>query len=156
VPESILAGVKKMIDIIIEEIIEYITEDLGNEKRKINRIVNTINWDLKRLYPLSRKKYHEVLSKDIEKYRELIEQIKGIRDVYQKGLPFVINRTKGKKKIFTLRNMKLSSIEFYLSHNREEEALEIAKIDANHIREHYSERSYYRFKNDLKKLGIEI
>lgn len=145
-----------MIDIIIEEIIDYIKEDLGNEKRYLNNLANYINFDLKRLYPLRRKKYHEALSRDIVMYRDLIDQIKKIREIYQKGYPFVRNITKGEKKLFARNNMRLSTIKFCLSHDKKDEALELAKLDADYIRKYNSERSYYRFKKELKKLGLEI
>lgn len=103
--ESILASVRRMLDIIIEGIIEYITEELGNEKRKLKRLVEYIDFDLKRLYPVQRKKYHKYLSEDIKKFKNLVDEIKEIREIYQKGSPFVRNRTKGKKKQFTLINM---------------------------------------------------
>ena len=145
-----------MIDLIIEQTIDYITEELGNEKKELKRLVEWINFDLKKLYPLQRKKYHVYLSEEIKKYRGLIDKIKEIREIFQKGKPFSDNQTKGKLKQFTPINMRLSTLEYVLKHYGEERAKEEAKKDLKSFKSIYSERTYYRFKKRIKELGINI
>ena len=147
-----------MIDIIIEDIIGYITDDLNHEDRDFRNLIYFINNNMKRskrkTWSKEGKNFKELLIMDLIKYRGLIEQIKEIRDIYQKGKRFANNQTKGSIKQLTPINMRIHSIQFYLNQNNIEKAKEEAKFQLESIHRLYSERTYYRMKKRIKELGI--
>ena len=88
---------------------------------------------------------------------KLIDRLKEIRRVFQKGKPFTDNQTKGKRKQFTPINIRLSTIRFILDYKSKDRAIEEAKKDLEFFKRNYSERSYYRLKKRLKEdLALEI
>lgn len=147
-----------MIDIIIEDIIGYITDDLNHEDRDFRNLIYFINNNMKRskrkTWSKEGKNFKELLIMDLIKYRGLIEQIKEIRDIYQKGKRFANNQTKGSIKQLTPINMRIHSIQFYLNQNNIEKAKEEAKFQLESIHRLYSERTYYRMKARIKDMGV--
>ena len=140
---------------LLNKIIEFITDDIwlteadkneGDAKR-LGRITSWIE-----KYDLSLKYDQDGFF--LEQYKENIEKLKEIRDIYQRGVPFTKNNTKGYKKGTT--NLSMQILEGYMKHRTIEENQESALRLLETVKRTRSERTFYRYKKKIKELGIEI
>jgi len=135
-----------MIDIIIGNIIRYITSNIGLESEEIEERANK---DLKTLINYYFKDTIHTTTEGSKYFLESIETLKTIRRVYQKGKPFVQNLSKGKRKH---DNDRWYRVLLDLSQRDKKEAKEFASKHLQHIKEFKSERTWYRHKKRIKEI----
>lgn len=116
-------------------------------KKQLKRITSWIEkYDLTLKYDES--KFY------LKKYKEDIEELKKIRDIYQKGSLFIKNNTKGHKKGPTKLSMQI--LIGYMKYRTIEENQKSALRMLKEVKRTRSERTFYRYKKKIKELGIEI
>lgn len=138
---------------ILELIVDFITSDMGYSKVDIEYHAGK---DLTRMCEWIKnfdKSLKSGWSKfEFEEFRECLKKVIEIRNIYQKGRPFVENCKKGHKKGY--RNFTLKHIKLYM--NDLEKAQKVAKEHLEWTKKWKSERTYYRHKKAIKEIGIEI
>lgn len=141
---------------VLDKIIEYITDDIYiNEEDYIERKKK----ERKRLVDWIEKYYLNfkigISSYQLRKFRKNINKLKEIRKVYQEGLKFFKNKTKGFKKGY--RELFFTILQDEIKRGNLEYAKERAKHHLDYIKKYKSERTYYRHKKVLKEdLALEI
>lgn len=134
-----------MSETLIGYILNYISE---REERKKSSFKRLLKWVDRMTYDFSKT------AEDWEDYRKMFIKLKEIRNIYQKGKSFVNNQTKGKKKQSTPINQHLAILEFLLTHKGKNRAKEYIEKELKFFKDVYSERTYYRFKKEVKKLNL--
>lgn len=140
-----------MIKDSLKDIVRYITSNIGlnglEVEARANRELDSL---VKRYFRSS-----DFTSKeDNRDFLRLIRDLKKIREIYQKGKPFVKNQKRGKKK--GSPKIIYSLLKFHLKEGETEKAKERAKGHLDHIKEVRSKRTYYRHLKKIRELGIQI
>lgn len=151
----LLSVVRRMIE-TLDKIIQYIIDDIyfneedykNKEGKERERLVNWIE-----KHDLSFK--IGITPHELRRFRRNINKLKEIRKVYQQGLSFFKNKTKGFKKGY--RNLLFTLLQDEIKRGNIDYAKERAENHLDYIKKYKSERTYYRHKKILKEdLGIEI
>jgi len=151
-PKSVSNEEINMIEYIVEEIIDYIKDEIQKEHKLNGRLLV----EFKKVFDKENESNpQELIEMHLETFLEFIKEIKKIRKVYQRGKSFVNNHTKGRKKGFNFRWFSIlkSSVE------REGITPKIVNNVREHlifIRKYHSERTYYRHLKRVRELGILI
>jgi len=134
-----------MIETIVKDIIEYIIGHYGTEEHDFNRLIE---------YYFFVSKFNLPNEDQTKQMRENFLKIKEIREIYQKGKPFVKNQSKKQKKGINFRWYNF--LQMKLDRNELEEAKKEAIKHLEFIKKYQSERTYYRHKKKIRALGIPI
>jgi len=159
-PKPIIVSMEEnsMLDFIIEEIINFIKGDFGkkidSESHLLYWIKQAFNQETKYNTPESFYFNKELFDTKVKDFSNFFKEIKDIKHVYQKGMSFVHNNTRGKKKGFNFRYHQFLKIK--IERGEIEEAQKDAIEHLNRIKKYNSERTYYRHKKRIRDLGIEI
>lgn len=141
---------------ILEQIIEYLTDDIwfseeDYKERGNKAIKRLVDWIEK--YDLNFKV--GISPYQLRKFRKNINKLKEIRKVYQEGLKFYKNKTKGFKKGY--RELFFTLLQDEIKRGNIDYARERAIHHLEYIKKFKSERTYYRHKKILKEdLALEI
>jgi len=147
-------------DILIREIIEYLTEEISPERKARYKLVRWFKAEPDRelkseleLNILKKKERIDHYWEKITELKEAINELKQIKTSYQKAYVFFKNMQKGCKKGFNYRSNEYG-IKYSLNHNNRDKAIKEAKEHLEYVKKWRSERTYYREKKKLRELGI--
>ena len=121
-----------MIEIWMGNVMDYLKENI-NEEKAFNRLV-------RQYFRLSRS----TILMENENMRNFLLKLREMKRIIDNGSIFVKNHTKGEKKGFLSR---------WYDHV---EIMENPEVHLDFVKNHYSERTYYRHKKKLKELGLEL
>jgi len=140
---------------VLDKIISYITYDIymneqeyrERSEKELKRIVEWVEkWSID--FKVGISPY------ELRNFRKNINKLKEIRKVYQDGLPFFKNKTKGFKKGY--RELLFTILRDEIKRGNINYAKERAIEHLEYIRKRKSERTYYRHLKVIRELGIEI